>query len=442
MPRDMAIVPGYDAYFSFPKSKHGYSGVAVYVRQPLIPQLVQEGIVGDDPLIAAGLGTPPEVLDAEGRCIVMDFKLFVLFNVYFPNDGSEARRDFKMDYHHCARRRIDAYLQQGRHVILAGDINAVHEEIDHCDPKKSMKDHGITNFKELPHREWVDQIIAPKGPLMDTTRMYHPSRKGMFTWTRIDYILASEGLKQWSESADTQPDILGSDHCPVYLKLKEEITTEEGVTRLREWMQPSEPEASALLTTNWNEFSNRQKKLLTYFAKGGKTATVTATETTIPTKPSLSQITDIRPNLSKHIPSPQKRPRETKDVTGQSRLQSFFCKKAKKEDKQEEEAIANIPTEQLSCAQKNDVLDPSWLEEIEGKETKKQVWSSLFMPRVVPRCRAHNEPCKEFTVNKKGPNQGRRFYVCSRPVGPQEQDGSSNEYKCNFFQWKHERAGQ
>lgn len=179
--RDMALVPGYDAYFSFPKARHGYSGVAVYVKKPLRPQRTEDGIVGNDPTIAEDLATPPDILDSEGRCIIMDFTAFVLFNIYFPNDANEARRNFKMDYHHCVRRRVDAFLQQGRQVLLVGDINAIHEEIDHCDPKQSMKDHGITHFKALPHRQWIDQIITPKGPLVDVCRKYHPSRRGMFT---------------------------------------------------------------------------------------------------------------------------------------------------------------------------------------------------------------------------------------------------------------------
>ena len=196
--RDMALVPGYDAYFSFSKVKLGYSGVGVYVKQPLKPVWIEEGITGVlntrihdsefEPFLDT-LTTDTRALDAEGRCIIMDFKAFVLFNIYFPNEGSEARRDFKMDYHRCVRRRIDDYLKQGRQVVLVGDINAVHEEIDHCDPKKSMKDNDITDFKSLPHRTWIDQVIAPKGPLVDLCRKYHPGRRGMFTCKLLNILM-------------------------------------------------------------------------------------------------------------------------------------------------------------------------------------------------------------------------------------------------------------
>lgn len=192
----MTMIPGYNAYFSFSKVKLGYSGVVVYVKDTLVPQPIRawEGITGildkndNDDGFEYNLGTPAEILDAEGRCIVLDFGCFILFNVYFPADSDESRTDFKMDYHHCVQQRIEFYLRQGRQVLLVGDINACHEEIDHCDPKQSLKDHNITDFKDLPHRRWLDNILDPKGPLIDMTRLYHPGRKKMFTCKFAGYI--------------------------------------------------------------------------------------------------------------------------------------------------------------------------------------------------------------------------------------------------------------
>lgn len=183
--RQMAIVPGYHAYFSFSKVKLGYSGVAVYVKDSMDqPKHVYEGVTGDlqtQSSFEYTFNTPSEILDAEGRCLILDFGFFVLFNVYFPNESNDTRTEFKMDYHYCVKKRIEEFLAKGKQVLLVGDINAVHEEIDHCDPRQSMKEHQITDFKDLPHRRWLDYMIDPKGPLIDMTRRYHPKRERMYT---------------------------------------------------------------------------------------------------------------------------------------------------------------------------------------------------------------------------------------------------------------------
>ncbi|KAI8641083.1 Endonuclease/exonuclease/phosphatase [Parasitella parasitica] len=263
----MALVPGYHAYFSFSKVKLGYSGVAVYVKDTVMqPRRIYEGITGvldTDNDFVYDLGTPAKILDDEGRCIILDFGFFALLNIYFPNDSNETRIDFKMDYHHCVQKRIESFLNHGKQVLLVGDINAVHEEIDHFDAKQSMKDNNIFDFKDLPHRRWLDNMIDPKGPLIDMARLYHPNRSKMYTcWntrlnarhvtcTRIDYILASKGLKPWFKYADIQSDIFGSDHCPVYadfLQINQDIQDHHAPFY-----------TSPLLTSNFSEF--KQKKL-------------------------------------------------------------------------------------------------------------------------------------------------------------------------------------
>lgn len=198
----MAIVPGYNAYFSFSKVKLGYSGVAVYIKDHIpLPIQAYEGITGilsQEKDFVYDLNTPAHILDAEGRCLVLEFEFFVLFNIYFPNESNETRTEFKMDYHYCVQKRIDHYLKRGKQVMLVGDLNALHEEIDHCDPVQSMKDHEILDFKDLPQRRWLDEIIDPKGPLIDMTRYYHPDRKKMFTcWnTRINARPSNFGKKR------------------------------------------------------------------------------------------------------------------------------------------------------------------------------------------------------------------------------------------------------
>ncbi|KAI9257141.1 Endonuclease/exonuclease/phosphatase [Phascolomyces articulosus] len=486
--RDMAVVPGYDGYFSFSKTKLGYSGVAIYVKQPLQPKWTEEGITGvlntshtphDDPefqsFLTTSLSTDPKTLDAEGRCIIMDFNAFILFNIYFPNDGNEQRIDFKMDYHTCVRRRIDDYLKQGRQVILVGDINSVHEEIDHCDPKKSIKDHEIENFKDLPQRAWLDQLLVPKGPLVDICRQYHPGRRGMFTcWntrlnarpsnygTRIDYILPSTGLEKWFKDSNIRPDIMGSDHCPVYVDFHDQIqdTQNESPVYLKDKMKSDSIEYSLLFARNFDEFSDKQKKLSSWFGKGSATTTATTpstnaiTATAIAASSSPTTMTSMQQQLPQKpiVISPltssisKKRKASTQQLSpgkGQKLLKSYFDGgSGNSNSKTKETCISSSSTESTDISdgskeEEEDIDMESLMNEVKERQDTKQNWSSLFTPRAAPLCRLHQEPCKMMTVTKKGPNQGRKFYVCARPFGSNE-DSTTKEYQCDFFQWKHE----
>ncbi|RCH86457.1 Class II abasic (AP) endonuclease [Rhizopus azygosporus] len=428
--RDMAIVSGYNAYHSFSKAKLGYSGTAVYVKDHLpLPVKVSEGITGvldktaneEMTQFVNTLATPAETLDAEGRCIILDFDVFILFNIYFPNYASEARGVFIMDYYACVRKRIDMYLAKGKQVILVGDVNAVHEELDHCDPKESMRVNNLEDFKDLPHRRWVDELIDPKGPLIDMARHFHPNRRGMFTcWntrinarpanygTRIDYVLASKGLKDRFIYADIQSDVMGSDHCPVYADF--DITPDT---------LPQGDESSALLTTNFSEFSNKQKKLHSYFtAKSNTTSSSSssslsnaATTTTTTTTTTSSSLSSASGEQSKRRNNSNTETRTT--TKKQKGLDAFFIKENK--------------DQAYYCIDKQDF-----------NNNDKAAWSTLFRPPQVPKCRGHNETCVERTVTKKGPNLGRVFYLCPKPVGPQ--DGPKELYSCNFFAWKQQSS--
>ncbi|KAI7847697.1 Endonuclease/exonuclease/phosphatase [Circinella umbellata] len=487
----MAVVPGYDAYFSFSKIKLGYSGVAIYVKQPLQPRWTEEGITGvlnskihDDPefdsFLESSLSTDPSALDAEGRCIIMDFNAFILFNIYFPNDSGETRIDFKMDYHRCVRRRIDDYLKQGRQVILVGDINAVHEELDHCDPKKSMKEHELLNFKDLPQRTWLDQLIIPKGPLVDLCRKHHPGRKGMFTcWntrmnsrpsnygTRIDYILTSTGIEEWFKNADIRPDILGSDHCPVYVDFHDQVHDKEGsLVPIQDVLKSDSIEQSTLFTRNYEEFSDKQKKLSSWFGKGSippaSTSSSTQAKSTSNTTVAITTVSTIGQQQQKQQKSVNNIPanfsskkRKSTSMTqnpspnkGQRLLKSFFGanNSASEMNSKGKEKLALSPTGSVESSmttttndtEKDEDIDiDSLMNEAKGRQDSKQSWNSLFTPRSAPLCRLHQEPSKLMTVTKKGPNQGRQFYVCSRPFGSND-ISTTNEYQCDFFQWKHE----
>ncbi|GAN11120.1 DNase I-like protein [Mucor ambiguus] len=450
--REMALVPGYHAYFSFSKVKLGYSGVAVYVKDTATqPRRTYEGITGvldaTDDDFHYDLSTPAKLLDDEGRCIILDFGFFVLFNIYFPNDSNESRSDFKMDYHHCVQKRIHSFLERGKQVLLVGDINAVHEEIDHCDPKQSMKDHNITDFKDLPHRRWLDNMIHPKGPLVDMTRLYHPHRLKMYTcWntrlnarpgnfgTRIDYILSSKGLKPWFKYSDIQPDIFGSDHCPVYadfLSINQTTADLDEPTYI-----------SPLLASNFPEF--KQNRLSDYFAKPSSALPYPpyAQPVSTPSTPSLKRVSSSNSSDSSTLGKlqPSKKFKSNKKPAPQNTaLTNYFIKKT--ENTADTDTISNTTTTKQQLPQKQDTQKReedvdlnALIEEAQEKQVTAKAWTSIFKAPEMPTCPFHKLPCVERIVAKKGPNSGRAFYICSKPTGPK--DGPKDEYSCDYFQWK------
>jgi AP endonuclease-2 len=199
---------GYEGYFSFCKTKSGYSGVATYVRSPAWrPVAAEEGITG----VLRGVGRFEQTsgdlaesaleedeldeevgmveLDSEGRCVITDHGHFVLFNVYCPNISSDdpKRLRFQSSFLKALQLRVRHLIhRQQREVVIAGDINIVRAEIDHCDPKKWVKDMGVESFDDVQTRRWLNGMLVPEGEFRDACREYHPQRKGMFTvWNTL-----------------------------------------------------------------------------------------------------------------------------------------------------------------------------------------------------------------------------------------------------------------
>lgn len=255
---DMVLVPGWDSYFSFPKSKNGYSGVAVYTRLAVCqPLRAEEGITGIlDSRIRPGtpckrlpaadvIGGYPDLsdaeaslLDSEGRALVLDFGAFVLLAVYCPASGAEDRDDFRKAFVDALFCRVRNLIGQGRHVVLVGDLNIARDEIDAAEAYQLMLDAGLADWKSTPTRARLHRLLEPHpdAVMTDLCRDFFPNRRGMFThWdvrknkrpgnagTRLDYVLCSSGMKDWFLEADIQQGLLGSDHCPVYAVLKPKV---------------------------------------------------------------------------------------------------------------------------------------------------------------------------------------------------------------------------
>ena len=212
LPAEVRDVPGYYSYFSHPKIKKGYSGVAIYTKEKPIE-------------IFYGLGV--KELDDEGRLLGVKFKNFTLINVYFPNAGRELKRlDYKLDFYKKFLRLILKLRKDGEHLIFCGDINTAHKEIDLARPKDNVKNTGFLPIE----RAWIDELI--KNNFVDIFRKFYPDKTGAYTYWdqkfhsrdrnvgwRIDYFFADEKIIQNIKGTGILSDYYGSDHCPIYLEL-------------------------------------------------------------------------------------------------------------------------------------------------------------------------------------------------------------------------------
>lgn len=189
--------------------RKGYSGVATFVNEA--PHSIEYGFDGK------------VEYQNEGRIVMTDHGKFDLYNIYFPNGGSgDARHDFKQQFLKDLNAHLKEKLARGREVIVVGDYNVAHKEIDVYDPIKLSTESGF-----LPEeRQWFDEFLALG--FIDTFRYFHPQEQNRFSWWsyrelarisnrgwRIDYICISKGLEKYLKSADVLDQAHGSDHCPV-----------------------------------------------------------------------------------------------------------------------------------------------------------------------------------------------------------------------------------
>ena len=203
-------LPGYHQYWNSAEKK-GYSGTAVFTKHE--PLNVTYGINIDEH-------------DREGRVITLEMPEFFLVNVYTPNSKEElARLDYRMKWEDDFRAYL-LRLNEQNPVILCGDLNVAHTEIDLKNPKTNRRNAGFTD----EGREKLSTLLA--NGFIDSYRYLHPDTTGVYSWWsyrfkareknagwRIDYFLISERLKNNLTRAEILTDIYGSDHCPVLLEL-------------------------------------------------------------------------------------------------------------------------------------------------------------------------------------------------------------------------------
>lgn len=202
---------GYHQYWNYAEKK-GYSGTAIFTKvQPLS---VNYGINIDEH-------------DKEGRVITLEFNDFYMVTVYTPNSQEKlARLDYRMKWENDFREYLKS-LDEVKPVVMCGDLNVAHEEIDLKNPKNNRKNPGFSDEE----REKFTEFLA--NGFIDTFRYFNPDKEGAYSWWsyrfnarannagwRIDYFCVSEKLKDNLVSATIHSDVLGSDHCPVELILK------------------------------------------------------------------------------------------------------------------------------------------------------------------------------------------------------------------------------
>lgn len=354
--------------------------------------------------------------------------------------------------------------------------------------------------------------------------------------TRVDYILVTKGLLPWISHGDIQPTLKGSDHCPIYIDLREEITLDSGETvTLRDAMKqsPSLREPPRIAAKFWDEFSGKQTVLSAFFGKPATSKQREDTPSRLTRTPAAPQATQsqgtgtpqpsdiscviatatippaqsepvsevvaehkkkLNPPRATRAPQPSTNKRKPSNsasassskkrkqqVKGQGSIASFFSKPAagssqrppsheiiEIEDLTEAETstVGEIASNSaIAATSEADQLDadyrlacalasaeetapsssPSSSQPHSQNQTK-TAWSTLFAPIPPPNCTVHDEPTRLYTVNKQGPNKGKTFYLCSRPVGPGYDKGKrerlrdevDHRYRCNYFKWASE----
>ncbi len=203
-------LPGYHQYWNY-ADKKGYSGTAIFTKQEPIS-------------VSYGIGIDEH--DREGRVITLEFDDFYMVTVYTPNSQDELRRlEYRMKWEDDFREYL-LKLNHEKPVIVTGDMNVAHREIDLKNPKTNRRNAGFTDEERGKMTELLDSGF------IDTFRYFYPDTEGIYSWWsyrfkareknagwRIDYFLVSKDMESRLKDAKIHTEVLGSDHCPVELEI-------------------------------------------------------------------------------------------------------------------------------------------------------------------------------------------------------------------------------
>ncbi len=212
LPEEVLKIKGYYSYFSYPKIKKGYSGVAIYSKEK--PKEVFYGM---------GI----KKLDDEGRLIGAKFKNFTIINLYCPNAGRGLDRlKYKLKFYEAFLKFIIKLRKNGEKIIFCGDINTAHQVIDLARPKSNEKNTGFLPIE----RAWISKVI--KNNFFDTFRVFYPEKINIYTYWdvktacrsrnvgwRLDYFFTDKKIIKNIKGTGMLTKYMGSDHCPIWLEL-------------------------------------------------------------------------------------------------------------------------------------------------------------------------------------------------------------------------------
>lgn len=205
------------------------------------------------------------LLDSEGRCVILEFPAFVLLGVYSPANRDESRVEFRMEFLQALDARVRNLISEGKQVVLVGDLNVSRSESDSTNVVETLRKEGLSieEWMNVPSRRLFNHLIyggtvqgdrdegREQPVLWDLCREFHPTREGMNTcWdtkrntrpanngSRIDYVLCSNGLKDWFTEANIQEGLMGSDHCPVFATMADVVMADTERVPLLAIMNP------------------------------------------------------------------------------------------------------------------------------------------------------------------------------------------------------------
>lgn len=211
VPSHLKNIPGYHIYFNSAKRK-GYSGVGTFSKQKPVD-------------VKYGFGI--EKFDNEGRVLLIVYPSFMLFNIYFPNGKkNQERLNYKMDFYDTFLSIADNYKAEGKNIVVCGDFNTAHKEIDLARPKENEKISGFLPIE----RAWIDTFIDHG--YIDTFRQFNKDPEQYSWWDmktrarernigwRIDYIFVNKEFIKYVKKAFILQDVMGSDHSPIGIEIE------------------------------------------------------------------------------------------------------------------------------------------------------------------------------------------------------------------------------